>query len=246
MVPAHPASRSVVRSTLLALVLAVATVAVAVGRDAATDTASTGGLGGAGRTAPVVDSSGWVDPEPAPRYDTDIAAARVAVAPAEVAAAAVRAYEAHEVQAAPAATKAKTDTASPARFRGRNHVWMPALRIDRSISFYSCSTTSYPGNRVYRWGCAGSDNVYLFGHAGGVFKPLHDAYVAGRLRKGMPLYYADGSGTLHTYRIAWWKLTTPTAGTWAYASQTRPSLTLQTCIGAQSQYRLIVRLIEVG
>ena len=46
-------------------------------------------------------------------------------------------------------------------------------------------TTSYPGNVVYRWGCAGSNNVYLFAHAHSAFKPLHDAYVNGRLRKGM-------------------------------------------------------------
>ena len=29
------------------------------------------------------------------------------------------------------------------------------------------------------------NNVYLFGHAHSVFKPLHDAYVRGRLAKGM-------------------------------------------------------------
>ena len=33
---------------------------------------------------------------------------------------------------------------------------------------------------VYRWGCAGTNNVYLMGHAWGV-SPLHDAYVCGRL-----------------------------------------------------------------
>ncbi len=123
---------------------------------------------------------------------------------------------------------------------------MPSLGIDKSISFYACSNASYPGNRVYRWGCAGQNNVYLFGHAGSVFKPLHDAYLRGRLRKGAALYYADGSGQVHAYRVSWWKLTTATQGTWAYKAQSSPSLTLQTCIGAQSQYRLIVRLTEVG
>ncbi len=122
---------------------------------------------------------------------------------------------------------------------------MPALGINRSISFYSCSNASYPGNRVYRWGCAGQNNVYLFGHAGSVFKPLHDAYVRGSLRKGMSLYYADGGGQVHTYRVAWWKVTTATKGTWAYKAQSSSSLTLQTCLGSRSQYRLIVRLTEV-
>ena len=78
--------------------------------------------------------------------------------------------------------------------RGRNHVWIPALGIDRSVSCYACSSSYYPGNRVYRWGCAGRNNVYLFGHAHSVFKPLHDAYVRGRLRKGMKVYYAESHG----------------------------------------------------
>jgi len=132
------------------------------------------------------------------------------------------------------------------RYVGRNHVWIPALGVSRSITFYACSSSFYPGNRVYRWGCAGSNNVYLFGHAFGVFKPLHDAYVAGRLAKGMRLYYANGSGHVSTYAVSWWKLTTPVNGTWAYAAQSTPSLTLQTCVGSNSQYRLIVRLRKVG
>lgn len=129
-------------------------------------------------------------------------------------------------------------------FHGRNHVWMPSLGINRSVSFFSCSSSAYPGNRVYRWGCAGSNNVYLFGHASSVFRPLHDAYVSGHLRKGMTLYYAGGDGVVHTYAVRWWKLTTPDNGAWAYAAQSSPSLTLQTCVGARSQYRLIVRLVR--
>jgi len=135
---------------------------------------------------------------------------------------------------------------SPSSFRGRNHVWIPALGINRSVSFFSCSSSAYPGNRVYRWGCAGSRNVYLFGHAHSVFKPLHDAYVRGRLSKGMKVIYADGNGKVSTYAVSWWKVTTPDKGAWAYAAQSRPSLTLQTCVGARSQYRLIVRLLKVG
>ena len=58
----------------------------------------------------------------------------------------------------------------------------------------------------------------------------------------MKLCYADGKGVVHAYAVAWWKVTTPTKGVWAYAAQSRPSLTLQTCLGSRSQYRLIVRL----
>jgi sortase (surface protein transpeptidase) len=143
-------------------------------------------------------------------------------------------------------TSGGTRSSSPSSFKGRNHLWIPALGINRSVSFFSCSSSAYPGNRVYRWGCAGSNNVYLFGHAYSVFKPLHDAYVRGRLSKGMKVMYADGSGKVSTYAVSWWKLTTPDKGAWAYAAQSRPSLTLQTCVGANSQYRLIVRLLKVS
>lgn len=141
---------------------------------------------------------------------------------------------------------ATVGTTSGTSLSGRNHVWIPALGIDRSVAGYSCSSSAYPGNRVYRWGCAGSNNVYLFGHAHSVFRPLHDAYVGGRLRKGMRVFYAGGDGRVGTYSVVWWKVTTPERGAWAYAAQRRPSLTLQTCVGARSQYRLVVRLAKVG
>jgi hypothetical protein len=141
---------------------------------------------------------------------------------------------------------AGSGSTSAASYKGRNHVWIPALGLSKGVTFYSCSSTAYPGNRVYRWGCAGSNNVYLFGHAHSVFRALHDAYVRGRLFKGMKVYYANGAGKVATYAVSWWKLTTPDKGAWAYAAQSTPSLTLQTCVGAQSQYRLIVRLRKVG
>lgn len=145
------------------------------------------------------------------------------------------------------ATKAptKSGAASTTSYRGRNHVWIPALGVSRSVTFYACSSSYYPGNRVYRWGCAGSNNVYLFGHAHSVFKALHDAYVRGRLRKGMKVIYANGAGQVSTYAVSWWRLTTPDNGAWAFASQSSPSLTLQTCVGANNKYRLIVRLRKI-
>jgi len=143
----------------------------------------------------------------------------------------------------PAESKPK-QTASKPKYQGRNHMWMPALGINRSVSFFKCTSNAYPGDKVYRWGCAGRNNVYLFGHAHSVFKPLHDAYVRGRLKKGMKVYYADNDGRVRAYKIAWWKVTTPDKGAWAYAGQSRPSLTLQTCVGARSEYRLVVRLVR--
>lgn len=131
-------------------------------------------------------------------------------------------------------------------YKGRNHVWMPAIGLSRAVYWYACGTPSAPGLGVYRWGCAGRNNVYLLAHAYAAFKGLHDAYVSGRLRKGMRVMYADGSGHVRTYSIIWWRLTTPSNGAFAYAAQSRPSMTLQTCVGSRSQYRLIVRLVAIN
>ncbi len=99
---------------------------------------------------------------------------------------------------------------------------------------------------MYRWGCAGSNNVYLMGHASGVMNALHDAYVSGRLSEGMKAWYANPDGTVRQYAVKWWKLTRPTAdAAWAWASQSTPSMTLQTCVGRNNEYRLIVRLVVV-
>jgi hypothetical protein len=155
--------------------------------------------------------------------------------------------------ASPAGSARTTPTAAPTAtraaptYRGRNHLWIPSLGINRPVSSFPCSRTRPPDNLVYRWGCAGRNNVYLLGHAYSVFKPLHDAYVGGRLRKGLKVVYADGSGKVHTYSVIWWKVVAPTtAASWAWAAQSRPSMTLQTCVGANSRYRLMVRLVRVG
>jgi hypothetical protein len=142
-------------------------------------------------------------------------------------------------------TKAAPSTTSAA-YHGRNHVWIPSLGINRSVSSFPCSRTRPPDNYVYRWGCAGRNNVYLLGHSYSVFKPLHDAYVGGRLKKGMKVIYADGAGRVHTYSVIWWRVVAPTtAASWAWAAQAQPSMTLQTCVGARSQSRLMVRLVQV-
>jgi sortase family protein len=150
-----------------------------------------------------------------------------------------------ELEASPRAATQETRTA--AAYRGRNHVWIPALGIDRSVSAFPCSRSRPPDNYVYRWGCAGRNNVYLLGHAHGVFKRLHDAYVSGRLRKGLEVFYADGAGRVTRYVVAWWRTTRPTtSAAWAWAPQTRPSMTIQTCVGSNSEFRLMVRLVAAG
>lgn len=134
-----------------------------------------------------------------------------------------------------------------ASFRGRNHVWIPSLGINRSVAAFPCSRSRPPDNLVYRWGCSGSNNIYLMAHSYGMFRPLHDAFVSGRLAKGMKVYYAGSDGRVRTFSVSWWKTARPTASaSWAWAPQSRSSMTLQTCVGSNSQYRLFVRLVETG
>jgi hypothetical protein len=144
-------------------------------------------------------------------------------------------------------TVASRTTTTRTVYRGTNHVWIPSLGISRSVAWFPCSRTTDPANYVYRWGCAGANNVYLLGHAWGVFKPLHDAYYNGGLRKGMKVVYADSSSRVHTFSVVWWKVVAPTtAASWAWASLSQPSMTLQTCVGSGGSYRLMVRLVRVA
>jgi hypothetical protein len=135
--------------------------------------------------------------------------------------------------------------ATPAQYpyTGTNHVWIPSLGISRSVHAFPCSRSRKPDNLVYRWGCAGRNNVYLMGHAYGVFKPLHTAYLHGDLYVGMRAYYADAKGHVTAYEVTQWRVVDPSDSRWAIADQPVPSMTLQTCIG---DLRINVRLLIVG
>ena len=146
-----------------------------------------------------------------------------------------------------APTKSSGGAASTATavYRGKNHVWIPSLGINRDIVWFPCSRTKPPGHQIYSWGCAGKNNVYLFGHAASVMKPLYNAYYSKRLKVGMKVVYADGNGKVRTYKVTTWKVVLPANSAWAIAAQSRPSMTLQTCVGANSSHRLVVRLVAV-
>ncbi|HJP89780.1 MAG TPA: sortase [Candidatus Limnocylindrales bacterium] len=145
------------------------------------------------------------------------------------------------VPALPSAPKTAPKPKGP-RYEGTNHVWIPSLGISRAVHLFPCSRRRAPDNLVYRWGCAGRNNVYLMGHAYGVFKALNGAYKKHQLKVGMRAYYADGAGQVHTYEVTTWRIVDPSNSEWAIASQRRPSMTLQTCVGT---LRLNVRLVEV-
>ncbi len=247
MTSRRPSFRLATPSFLLAIALISGSATPAIARDAGNDGGVLGGTDqraaprAPGRAAdPTAPPAAWLRVELAHR-EPSLDEPQVAVRPPTPDVPVAKAV------AVPKATTDSTGSGADAAatsYRGRNHVWIPSLGISRSISFFACTSKAYPGDRVYRWGCAGSNNVYLFGHAHSVFRPLHDAYVSGRLRKGMVLHYAGNDGVVHTYKVRWWRVTTPDKGAWAYAGQSAPSLTLQTCVGAKSQFRLVVRLVR--
>lgn len=128
-------------------------------------------------------------------------------------------------------------------YSGTNHFWFPAFGINRAVVLFPCSRQRAPDNYLYRWGCAGRNNVYLMGHASTVLRRLHDGYLAGRLHVGQLAMYADGHGRVRTYRVTTWRVVSPTNSAWAIASQSVPSMTIQTCIGLK---RLNVRLVAIN
>ena len=135
-------------------------------------------------------------------------------------------------------------TASKPTYSGYNRFWIPSLGMYYRVHLFECTRSREPDNYIYRWGCAGTNNVYILGHAYGVMKPLHDLYVAGKLRKGMVAIYADSNGHVHWYRVTSWRVVDPADAAWAIASQPVPSMTLQTCVGKDGRYRLNVRLVQ--
>jgi hypothetical protein len=107
---------------------------------------------------------------------------------------------------------------------------------------------------IYRWGCAGANNRYLLGHAFASFRPLHDFVAARGVRAGtralvgMPVFVRGAGGALERYRVTWARVAPVdawgrTGDTWAWNATDEPSLTFQTCFGARSEYRIIVRAV---
>ena len=254
MAPRRSRPRRFLLPVLIAAVLAAEITGLAIARSLTTVAAPAAvpAAPGAASSAALVDRESTSNTRSSVA-DTSRDAVSVAATQARVRSALIVSAPPRVLPASPArATKtgaavAKATAAPSATYRGRNHVWIPSLGINRSVSAFPCSRTRPPDNLMYRWGCAGANNVYLLGHAHSVFKPLHDAYVGGRLKKGMKVISADGSGRVGTYSVIWWKVVAPTtAASWAWAPQSKPSMTLQTCVGSKSQYRLMVRLVKVG
>jgi hypothetical protein len=126
----------------------------------------------------------------------------------------------------------------------------PAIGLSRAVYRWGCRGGTLP-NLVVRWDCAGRNNTYLLGHAWGVFAPLAKARRDGRLRVGQAAYLTDTAGVTRRYELGWIKIVRSTyvwhgysGEVWAWNATYRRAITLQTCWGAGSAYRLIVRFYE--
>lgn len=205
---------------------------------------------------PILASGGALEPLDVTLDDVRIAGAdwradRAAQRAADAAAAkaAAKADAAAKAAAKAKAAKPKSEakpSAGKPSYRGKNHFWFPSLGINQNVYSFPCSRSKSPGNVVYRWGCAGSNNVYLMAHDFGKFYPLYRAYKSGRLKKGMLAVYAGPNGRTHYYRLSFYKVVAPDGDVgWAYASQSRSALTLQTCVSG-GKMRLVVRFYEVA
>jgi hypothetical protein len=104
-----------------------------------------------------------------------------------------------------------------------------------------------PGG-VWRWGCGPQNNIYLLSHAWSTFKKLKTAYHAGTLQVGQNVWYSNAQGDVTKWEIKWIRRVTATylnetASEWALNDSPTPIMTLQTCDGADSELRIIVRLV---
>lgn len=161
---------------------------------------------------------------------------------------AIHARDRAQALAAAAAVEAERREAADltGAYSGRNRFWIPSLDMSYRVHLFECTRKREPDHYMYRWGCAGKNNVYILGHASSVMKPLHDLFERGDLEVGMIALYADGQGRVRAYRVTEWRVVDPVDSHWAIASQDVPSMTLQTCVGKNGVDRLNVRLVAFG
>ena len=155
--------------------------------------------------------------------------------------------------ASPSPDPTPKPTEPPATYSGKSHFWFPAVNIDAGWDWYGCD---YGGGStlpmgVFRWGCGPASNIYLLSHAASTFKKLRQAFHDGTLQVGENVWYGNAQGDVTKWEVKWIRRVTAeylnaTASDWALNDSPTPIMTLQTCDGAQSQLRLIVRLVPAN
>jgi hypothetical protein len=155
----------------------------------------------------------------------------------------------------PKPSPSPTPTPSPSpTYAGTSKFWYPAVGISAGWRWYGCDYGGSPsglGEGIYRWGCGPSSNIYLLSHASSTFRAIQRAYHADKLKVGQSAWYADAKGNVSQWKVAWIRRVTltyfnRTASEWAVNASPTPIMTLQTCDGANSEYRIIVRLVPAG
>ena len=139
---------------------------------------------------------------------------------------------------------ARTATAAPV-LSGHDRFWFPALGIADAVHTFDCASSSAIPAGIWRFGCHGGRNIYLMSHAWSDFGSLRTAYHAGRLNAGMIAYYAGPDGHVLRYQVAWVRhvdVSYFNATYYQWALEDVDALTLQTCDGANNEYRIVVRL----
>ncbi len=156
---------------------------------------------------------------------------------------------AHATQVAKAAPKTRKSAVAKTApvLSGANHFWFPALGISDAVRQFNCAGSYVIPGGIWHFGCNGPHNIYLMSHAWSDFRAVRVAYHDGGLKAGMTAYYAGANGKVQRYKVVWIRHVTVesfNANYWEWAINDVPAVTLQTCDGANSEYRIIVRLVR--
>jgi hypothetical protein len=124
----------------------------------------------------------------------------------------------------------------------------PVLGINEPINDWECSRSDDNlADGIWYYGCADFNNLFLVGHAGGVFYPLWAAYHSSaglNALIGRTATYIDRSGNASVYKVAWWKHQEEAEWrtNWHGEASPFPVITLDTCDDGHAS-RITVRLI---
>ena len=124
---------------------------------------------------------------------------------------------------------------------------VPGIGLYAPVYYWGCGNAVVP-NLALRWGCVGSNNKFIVGHAYGVFHAYYLAYARHRLTTGLVATFTDTAGHATRYRLSWVRLVPKsyvwrglTGERWAWNNTSTPTLTLQTCWGSTNAYRIVTR-----